>query len=110
MRWLLRTRWWVLLTTVTVVAVTRMRTGVAAWVRPMPRWCRRLPWRRVSLPNWSTVSWRGREGLRGVSVANWSGVWWRGGRWAVGGAGAWALGGGGQACSGVVGLGGPLVP
>jgi hypothetical protein len=61
MRWLLRTPWWVLLTTVTVVAVTRMRTGVAAWVRPMPRWCRRLPWRRVSLPNWSTVSWRMRK-------------------------------------------------
>ena len=50
-----------LLTTVTVVAVTRMRTGVAAWVRPMPRWCRRLPWRRVSLPTWSTVSWRMRK-------------------------------------------------
>ena len=26
-----------------------------AWVMPMSRWCRRLPWRRVSLPNWSTL-------------------------------------------------------
>src|SRR5271156_5215524 len=53
--------------TVTVWVVTRIRTGVAAWGRPLPRWCNRLPWRRVSLPNWSTVSWRhGQVSVGGV--------------------------------------------
>ena len=59
--WLAMSWWVVLLTTVTVVVVTRISTGLPAWARPMPRWCRRLPWRRVSLPNWSTVSWRIRK-------------------------------------------------
>jgi hypothetical protein len=26
-------------------AAVRISTGVAAWHMPMPRWCRRLPWR-----------------------------------------------------------------
>jgi hypothetical protein len=33
MWWLLRTWWWFLLTTVTVWLVTRISTGVCAWVR-----------------------------------------------------------------------------
>src|ERR1700739_2084618 len=37
MWWLLRTCWWFLLMTVTVVAVTTISTGVWAWVRPTPR-------------------------------------------------------------------------
>ena len=41
---------------------------VCAWVRPMPRWCSRLPWRRVSLPNWSTVSWRMRKWVVAMAV------------------------------------------
>ena len=60
--------------TVTVRAATRMSTGVWAWVMPMPRWCSRLPWRRVSLPNLSTVSWRMRRcalgWLRGVGFGS----------------------------------------
>ncbi|WAC90164.1 hypothetical protein [Mycobacterium sp. Aquia_213] len=36
MWWLLRTWWPVLLMTVTVVAATRISTGVLAWVMPMP--------------------------------------------------------------------------
>ena len=42
------------------------------WVRPMPRWCSWLPWRRVSLPNWSTVSCR----MRKCSVAVRLGLAW----------------------------------
>ena len=30
--------------------------------------CRQLPWRRVSLPNWSTVSWRMRKWVVAMAV------------------------------------------
>ena len=39
---------------------TRTKTRVPAWVRPMPMWCRRPAWRRVSFPNWSMRSVRTR--------------------------------------------------
>jgi len=61
MWWLLRTWWWFLLTTVTVVAGHQDQYWGVCVGAPMPRWCSRLPWRRVSLPNWSTVSWRMRK-------------------------------------------------
>jgi hypothetical protein len=46
MWWVLRTWCWLLLMTVTVVVVTKMSTGVPAWVRPIPRWFSWLPWQR----------------------------------------------------------------
>ena len=37
-----------------------IRTGVRAWVRPMPMWCSRPLWRRLSLPSVSMMSRRTR--------------------------------------------------
>jgi hypothetical protein len=63
---------------------------VCAWVRPMPRWCRRLPWRRVSFAELvddivadaevfgGGVGWAGfGPGLVGL---RWCGAWGRA-RW-----------------------------
>ncbi len=43
-----------------------MRMGVPARSLPMPMWCRRLLWRRVSFPSVSTLSVRTRKWALGA--------------------------------------------
>ena len=39
--------------------------GRSLWALPMPMWCSRLLWRRVTLPLVSTLSWRTRKWVAG---------------------------------------------
>jgi hypothetical protein len=67
-----------------------IRMGVRAWVRPMPMWCSRPLWRRVSLPSASMMSRRtracGSAGGEAAGLAFGSGLVGSGGGAAVQGA------------------------